>query len=131
MDMNAPQKPRILVAEDNADTQRLLRYILRDQFTVVIVRGIKEAIGTAQAQPIDLLLLDINLGEEQTGVDLLKELRALPALEHVPAVALTAYALPGDRERFLEAGFEEYISKPFTKAELINSLEEVLEEHRS
>lgn len=118
--------PRILVAEDNQDTQRLLRYRLKSKFEVVIVSTVQEGIEAANNQPFDLFILDINLGERQTGVDLLKELREIPSHANVPAVALTAYALPGDRERFFKAGFEGYISKPFTKEELINSIEDVL-----
>ena len=73
-----------------------------------------------------MVLLDINLGVIRTGVDVLHELRQVPEYATIPAVAVTAYALPGDRERFLEAGFDAYLGKPFTEEELRQVLIEVL-----
>lgn len=50
----------------------------------------------------------------------------MPATRHIPALALTAYALPGDRERFLEYGFDGYLSKPFVQEQLLATIEDVL-----
>ena len=63
--------------------------------------------------PFDLVLIDINLGEGPNGKDVLSELRAMPAYRDVPIAAVTAYALPGDRETFLNTGFNAYLSMPF------------------
>ena len=71
------------------------------------------------AGPFDLVLLDINLGQGPNGADVLRELRAMPAYQDVPIVAVTAYALPGDRERFLGMGFTDYLAKPFNADELL------------
>ena len=68
----------------------------------------------ADGQPIDVALVDINLGGGMNGMELLAELRRRPACQHTHVVAMTAYALPGDEERFLAAGFDRYIAKPFT-----------------
>jgi len=56
------------------------------------------------------------------GVDLLRDLRDLPHYANVPAIALTAYALPADRERFFDGGFNLHLSKPFTKEELFETI---------
>ena len=115
-------RPRILALEDNAESRLLLKHLLRKEFDAVIVPDADTTLATAAEQTFDVLLLDINLGERRTGVDVLKALRDLPGYAETPALACTAYALPGDRERFLEAGFAKYVSKPFVKAELLGAL---------
>ena len=115
-------KPRILAVEDNPDTQLLLRYLLRSEYALEVVPHVEEALNAAREQEFDLLVLDINLGEERSGIDLLRELREMDAYKDTPALALTAYAMPGDKERFQESGFDAYVSKPFTRKELHEAL---------
>jgi len=117
----------ILAVEDNSETQLLLRHLLDSSFDIVVVPGVEGALDAVQDQTFDAFLLDINLSDERTGTDLLHLLRDQEGMADVPAVALTAYAMPGDREDFLDAGFNQYVSKPFTRADLTEALEEVLE----
>lgn len=119
-------KLRVLVLEDNAESRLLLRHLLRRDFEATLVSGVEEALQAAADKEFDVALLDINLGERRTGVDVLRLLRAMPQHRELPALACTAYALPGDRERFLEAGFADYVSKPFVKAELMATLQRVV-----
>ena len=84
--------------------------------------GFDEAMELIRQNTFDGLVLDINLCEERTGVDLLHTIRALPKYQHVPAIACTAYTSFGDRERLLESGFNRYVAKPFTKEQLRNAL---------
>lgn len=125
--MASERPPHVLAVEDNPDTQLLLRYLLRPHYDVEIVTHVDDALEAARKHEFDLLVLDINLGEERTGIDLLKELRELEAYTSTPALALTAYAMPGDRERFEESGFTQYISKPFTRKELYEALKDMLD----
>ena len=118
----ADGRPTVLVVEDNADTRMLLDRILRKTYRVIAVGGARDALGAMQSQQFDALVLDINLGGKETGADVLRIARAMPDHEEVFAIALTAYALPGDRERLLSAGFDEYISKPFTRHALMEAL---------
>ena len=118
---------RILAVEDNPDTQLLLRYLLRPHYELEIVPRVDEALRAASENQYDVLLLDINLGEERTGIDLLNQLREMPAYVQTPALALTAYAMPGDRERFVNSGFDGYVSKPFTRKELYEAIRAVLD----
>lgn len=122
----ASDKPRVLVLEDNAESRLLLRHLLRREFDATLVSGADEALDAAQSQAFDVALLDINLGEKRTGVDVFKVIRAMPQHSNLPALACTAYALPGDRERFLDAGFMDYVSKPFVKAELMAALHQAV-----
>lgn len=118
--------PSILAVEDNLETQLLLQHLLQPLFCLVVTGTADDALRAAQAEPFDMFLLDINLGSQETGVDLLHQLRATANTPNVPAVALTAYAMPGDREHFIDAGFDAYVSKPFTRDELTSVIESTL-----
>lgn len=125
--MSTAEKPRILAVEDNSETQLLLQHLLKKSFEVVVVPGVDEALSAVGDGPFDALLLDINLSEQRTGTDLLHLLRERENMTDVPAIALTAYAMPGDREDFLEAGFDQYVSKPFTRSDLTTAIENSLD----
>jgi CheY-like chemotaxis protein len=114
--------PSVLVVEDNEDTRALLDRLLRRTHRVCTVPDALSALDRMNRERFDALILDINLGGKQTGIDVLRIARTLPGYKDVFAVALTAYALPGDRERFIEAGFNRYVSKPFTRATLMEAL---------
>lgn len=109
---------RILVVDDSMETAFLVRNVLTEVGDVTLAFDGEEARRKFGRATYDLVLLDVNLGSGPSGVDLLQELRARETYREVPIVALTAYALPGDRERFLRIGFDDYISKPFTPDEL-------------
>jgi CheY-like chemotaxis protein/two-component sensor histidine kinase len=113
----------VLAVEDNPLTRELIAHQLGEHCTAEVVAGPDEALSRAQQQTFDVLILDIHLSAGQNGVELLHDLRALPEYECVPAVALTAYALPADREQFLDEGFDFYLSKPFTREELYETIE--------
>ena len=118
---------RILVLDDNVDTLTLTHHQLRDRFHVETVADVDAALSTARCTRFDALVLDITLGGSQDGVDVLHALRELDTYRNVPVVALTAHAMPADRDRFLRAGFDAYLSKPFTKQEITETLERLLD----
>lgn len=121
--MTQMTKPNVLAVEDNPETQLLLHHLLKSNFRVVVVSGVEGALEAVDEGQFDVFILDINLSEQRTGTDLLHLLRARQGFENVPAVALTAYAMPGDREDFLAAGFNAYVSKPFTRSDLVQAVE--------
>ena len=120
-------RPSVLVLDDNQDARRLLQKFLEGGYHVELVGEEKDALEVARQQLFDVVLMDINLGGERTGVDALRALRHLSGYEQVPVVALTAYAVTGDRERFLSHGFDGYLGKPLTKQDLYNVIANVLE----
>ncbi len=124
--MRDDERARILAVEDLPDLQVLLRYMLKRRFDLVVVASYDEALRRAARERFDLFVLDINLGERRTGLDLLHALRRLPGCAATPAVACTAYAMNGDRERFLARGFDEHVRKPFTRQELHAGIDAVL-----
>ena len=120
-------RPTVLVVEDNDDTRMLLERILRSTYRVTAVGDARSALLAMNAERFSGLVLDINLGGKETGADVLRIARTLPDYGSVFAIALTAYALPGDRERLLESGFNAYVSKPFTRQVLMETLAEGIE----
>ena len=112
--------PRVLIVEDERTIQALYRYMLRGYFDIEIASSVDEGLQAAARTRFDLFLLDINLGEDRTGVDLLQLLRALPGYAQTPAVACTAYTMPEERARILRSGFDNYQSKPFSREQLVD-----------
>lgn len=110
--------PAILLVEDHRETAVLVRRVLRDGFDLTCAVTGEQALAEARRRSFDLLLVDINLGGGLTGLDVLHALRAMPAYATAPIVAVTAKTLPGDRSRFLQSGFTNYLSKPFRMEDL-------------
>ena len=108
----------IAIIEDNEDNRLLLKGILEDFFRLVEFDEGATAIAALPASPPDLLLLDISL-PGMAGLAVLRALREFPQLKIVPAIALTAHAMDGDRERFLAAGFDDYMAKPIVDETLL------------
>ncbi len=121
-------RPRVLVLEDNRDARVLLQKFLSDRYDVSLTSREDQALEAARHQQFDVVLMDINLGGNRTGVDALRALRHLSQYEQVPVVALTAYAISGDRERFLSQGFDGYLGKPLTRNELYQVITQVLDQ---
>lgn len=117
----------VLVLDDSSDTLALTQHQLRDRFVVKTAGNAESALDTARKNRFDALVLDVNLGAGHDGIDVLRALRQLDAYRTVPVIALTAYSMPGDRDRFLEAGFDAYLSKPFTKQQIIDTLDLLLD----
>jgi two-component system cell cycle response regulator DivK len=104
--------PLIWVIEDNDQNFELVEFLLDEAgHRVVRARDSSELPGLASGEPPALVLLDMNL-PSGSGLALVGEIRALAGVGSTPIVALTAHAMRGDRERFLEAGCDDYISKP-------------------
>jgi two-component system cell cycle response regulator DivK len=116
-------KGTILVIEDNPQNLYLVRFILEKHgYSVVEAHDGREGIAAAAASKPDLILLDIQL-PVMDGYAVAKALRANPALAGVPIVAVTSYAMAGDREKTLEAGCSGYIEKPINPKNFMQQIE--------
>jgi two-component system cell cycle response regulator DivK len=115
---------RILVVEDNEKNMKLFRDVLvaTGYRTLEATTG-SEAVDLASEHTPDLVLMDIQL-PDLDGVQALQRLRADARTATIPVLALTAQAMHGDRERFLAAGFDGYLSKPVDVRELIGTVRE-------
>jgi two-component system, cell cycle response regulator DivK len=101
----------LAVVEDNADNRLLLRAILDDLYELVEYENGMDALAGMTASPPDLVLLDISL-PGMDGTEILMRIRTEPSLRTLPVIALTAHAMTGDREKYLAAGFNDYVTKP-------------------
>lgn len=120
------QKPIILLVEDNSENREVMMHFLRKICDVEIANDGPGAIESAKNNDFAAILMDINLGLGMNGVEATKKIRSLENHKNTPIVAVTAYAMAGDRETFLASGCNYYISKPFTKKEFVSLIEKVL-----
>lgn len=120
---------RLAVVEDNADNRLLLQAILGDEHELVEYdNGIDALKGITGSRP-DLVLLDISL-PGMDGNEILQRIRADVTLRQLPVIALTAHAMAGDREKFLAAGFDDYITKPIVDETILSaSIKRLLGKH--
>jgi CheY-like chemotaxis protein len=128
---NAPGQPQgrslnVLVAEDNEINQRVIHGNLHKLgHRVTMVGDGRQAVDEALRGKFDVVLMDIHM-PELDGVAAMREIRAqLKGDACPPIVAITAHALSGDREHYLEAGMDDYLSKPIRTADLVNVLERI------
>lgn len=112
----------VLVVEDNEKNMKLFRDVLRAKgfATIEAVTG-EEGVELARRHAPSLVLMDVHL-PGVSGVEALARIRADERTASIPVVALTAQAMRGDRERFLEAGFDGYLAKPVDMFELIDAV---------
>jgi CheY-like chemotaxis protein len=101
----------VALVEDNPDNRLLVEVILGDLYEVRAFADGAAALAAFAADPPALALLDISL-PGLDGPTVLARMRADPRLDAIPAIALTAHALDGDRRRLLDAGFDGYVAKP-------------------
>ena len=124
------QAPLILVVEDEAALVTLLRYNLeREGFRVAEARDGEEAMLQIAEQMPDLVLLDWML-PLMSGIEVCRQLRRLPETRRLPIVMLTARGEEGDKLRGLDAGADDYVTKPFSPSELIARVRAVLRRAR-
>jgi signal transduction histidine kinase/ActR/RegA family two-component response regulator len=124
---NMLQHPRhALVVDDDPASLRIAETVLRKaRYEVAIARDGEQALKMMQSFDFDIVLLDVQM-PVMDGIETIGRIRALEvgSGKHVPVIALTAYALAGDRERFLQAGMDDYLSKPVYPDKLIETVDQ-------
>ena len=116
----------IAIVEDSEDNRLLVQAILEGRYQLTLHTSGLEALEAFRAQRPDGILIDISL-PGMDGPELLRRMRADERLRDIPAIALTAHAMAGDREKFLGLGFDDYVSKPIVEEQmLLNAIERVL-----
>jgi CheY-like chemotaxis protein len=118
---------RVLVVEDNDMNMQLVEYLLEEGgYQIVKAASGEEALATARnGEPVDLILMDIHLPGID-GLSVIREMKADPQTGGIPILALTAHAMRGDKDRFLEAGCDGYISKPIDVKTFLTSIKSYL-----
>lgn len=121
------EKIRILQVEDEKYNMELIRLYLQDNFVVDSALTVEEALKFVGGFIYPVILMDIKLDNGRNGTELMKEIRKLPGYESCIMIAITAYAGKEEKERFLDAGFDYYLSKPFSRDRLSGFLKKILE----
>ncbi len=116
----------VLVVEDKDLNRKIVRIVLKSKgYSVLEATNAEEALEILQAQTPDLILMDIAL-PGMSGEELTRQIKGTPQWRHLPIIALTAHAMKGDREQFLKAGCDDYISKPINTRLLAELVENYL-----
>jgi len=123
------QAKHILLVEDDDTNRKLVRIVLGGEYRISEAVSVEQALALLQHEKPDLLLLDIRLGDG-SGLDVIRSVRADPAFDQVPALAITAQAMKDDESRFLAAGFDGYLSKPIDTRRLPEVVERFIREGR-
>lgn len=113
---------RILIVEDNMDTYELMHFILeRNGYITMLAMNGRDGVNAALKQKPDLILMDLSM-PEMDGWEAARRIKSDPLTASIPLVAVTAHALPGDRQRALEAGCSDYVTKPINLKELVETV---------
>lgn len=117
-----------LVIEDNENNMKLITFILeKNGYSTIKAENGKTGIELAIKEKPDFILLDIQL-PDMNGLEVLKEIRKSEIDGEIPIIAITSYAMSGDRERLLQAGCNGYIEKPIDPVTIINQIRKIIGE---
>jgi len=118
-------KGRILIVEDNMDNYELVRFILeRAGYDVFLAMNGRDGVDAARLQQPDMILMDLGM-PEMDGWIATEKLKADELTKSIPLYALTAYTLPSERKRALQAGCDGYLSKPIHMEGFLGVIDEV------
>lgn len=117
---------KVLVVEDNEMNMQLVEYLLEEGgFQILKATSGEDALEVANSDVPDLILMDIHL-PGMDGLTVVREMKGSEKTKRIPILALTAHAMRGDKDRFLEAGCDGYISKPIDVKTFVSSITEYL-----
>ena len=118
--------PKILIVEENPKNREMLsRRLIKRGYEIVMAEDGQEGIDMTTSEMPDLILLDMSLPVVD-GWEVAKHLKGGGATKHIPIIALTAHAMAGDREKTIEAGCDEYETKPIRLPVLLEKMEALL-----
>lgn len=113
---------KLLLIDDDDNMYLLIRTLLKNKFDIYCFKDGQSALNDLKQNTYDIILMDINLGYGMNGIELTKEIRKFDEHKNTPVIAVTAFAMAGDEDEFINAGCSDYISKPFTKQLLLSKI---------
>jgi CheY-like chemotaxis protein len=117
---------KILLVEDNEMNRDMLsRRLIRKKYEVLVAVDGRESVEMARSEAPDLILMDMSL-PVMDGWEATRQLKASPETQAIPIIALTAHAMSGDREKAMEAGCDDYDTKPIELPHLLDKIEALL-----
>ncbi len=123
--MNASHGSLLVVDDNEMNRDMLSRRLQRKGYEVAMATDGRQGVEMAQAGAYDLILMDMSLPEVD-GWEATRQIRAAPGTKSVPIIALTAHAMAGDRDKALEAGCDDYDTKPIELERLLGKIEALL-----
>ena len=111
--------PNALIVEDEIDNISLIKAVLKSFIKLEHVLEGEKAVEKCKHEKYSLIIMDIGL-KRMDGIQATKLIRKIPGYEETPIIALTAFAMAGDRQKFVSGGCTDYLSKPFGVSELIS-----------
>lgn len=123
----AKHLPTILLVEDDDASIQIVKEYLKGMCNIDVVLTAEECLEKVKQQKYPMIIMDINLGRGMNGAEATKIIRKMPEYKNIPIIAMTAFAMIGDREEFIEAGCTDYISKPFIKKGFVKLIKEYLD----
>lgn len=118
--------PKVLVVEDDLLSIEVIRIVLKDICELDFAENGFKAIDYAKEKKYELILMDVGLGYGINGMETTQKIRKIDGYGSTPVVALTAYAMAGDKEKFLSQGMTHYLSKPYEVKDLQNLVKSIL-----
>ncbi len=118
--------PDVLIVDNDEASRDIIRLFLKNICNVDSAKSGEEAIKLAKAKSYKLIFMDINLGKGLSGIETTQKIKKLTAYKNTPIVALTAFAMSGEKEEFLRKGCTHYLSKPFMKKDLLKLLRTII-----
>jgi len=118
-------KPSLLVVDNDESSRDIIKLFLKDFCEMEFADSGEKAFRLVNDKKFHIILMDINLGKGMSGVETTKEIKKIESYKNVPIVAITGFAMRGDKEEFIQAGCTHYLSKPFSRTKLIKLLSEI------
>jgi CheY-like chemotaxis protein len=114
---------RVLLVEDNPANLASMQYLLKASgYTILTATDGREGVAVARRSSPDVILMDLQM-PVMNGYEAARQLKEVPALRGVPIIAVTAFAMVGDRDKILARGFDGYIAKPITPERIVSEVE--------
>ncbi|MBU0561160.1 MAG: response regulator, partial [Bacteroidetes bacterium] len=117
---------KVLLVEDDAANQITVQRFLGSRYSVLTADSSDAAINILEKNNIDVILMDISIKGKKNGLELTKELKESKEYSHIPIIAVTAHAFEKDKQNAFDAGCDDYISKPFTKELLLDTIAKIV-----
>ncbi|MCF6268700.1 MAG: response regulator [Melioribacteraceae bacterium] len=123
------QKRKLLVVEDDEDSQKFLNLFLKRRFELQMSNSAETFYEKLENYEFDLILMDVSLRGEKDGLQLTQEIKKIDKYKNIPVIALTAHAYQRDRAEAYKAGVNYFLTKPVKNELLLETLLTALEEH--
>jgi CheY-like chemotaxis protein len=120
------KKAKILFVENDMASREFVKLSLKKLYEIDMAEDGETALQKVKDNFYDIILMDIGLGRGMDGIEASKEIRKFEIYQDVPIIAITAFAMKGDKDRILSQGLTDYISKPFGRQDLIDIVDKYL-----